>query len=502
MSGVTTLVIEHLFEYDGAMISTSPEPAAGALLAAVDALEVAVEHLIKIVDDGALVDLGAFGIVETLRSLERVRNKIPVVDRAIIQHGTEQGAPAALSERTMTGVLMKGLRLSAGEASRRVRAAEQLARRRSQLGEPLEPIRPQLSAAQRDGAVTPEQVSLIDGALRKVKHCAAADVEAGEVLLVDQAARLGYQDLHLVAVKLVDAIDPDGALPSDEAEHRLRRFLNLRHRNDGSWVGDFRLTPHAGQKLAALLGPLTAPQTTRIDPAADHPSDGGQAPSAHLIPDERTLAQRRHDALEAVLDAALRSSGRPETQNGTPATVILTLTWQEFADAQGVGSYADGTPVSARVARDIAAYADIAFCLKDAKGATLDLWRTRRIASTAQTLALIARDGGCSFPGCDVAPSWCERHHVIAWWDGGSTNLGNLTLVCAYHHRQFAKRGWQCVITSDGLPAWIPPRWIDPQQRPMLNHRITLNRWSPGQPLDLTGGLFDDEPPDPPTPPG
>jgi hypothetical protein len=45
--------------------------------------------------------------------------------------------------------------------------------------------------------------------------------------------------------------------------------------------------------------------------------------------------------------------------------------------------------------------------VKTTKGAVLDLYRTRRIASPAQTLALIARDGGCSFPGCDVAPQWC-----------------------------------------------------------------------------------------------
>jgi DNA invertase Pin-like site-specific DNA recombinase len=36
---------------------------------------------------------------------------------------------------------------------------------------------------------------------------------------------------------------------------------------------------------------------------------------------------------------------------------------------------------------------------RPASGAVLDLGRTRRIASRPQTMALIARDGGCSFPG-------------------------------------------------------------------------------------------------------
>ena len=171
------------------------------------------------------------------------------------------------------------------------------------------------------------------------------------------------------------------------------------------------------------------------------------------------------------------------------------MSWEDFLSGHGTGHYADGTPVSARTARLLADQADIAVCFKNAKGAVLDLWRTRRIATTAQTLALIARDAGCSFPGCDVAPQWCERHHVIAWYDGGNTNLTKL-MVCAYHHHQFAQRGWQCRINTDGSP----PKWIDRHQRPILNARITINNWDPQDPLDLTQPQVGD-PPDPLPPP-
>ena len=475
--------------------SSTDQPAAPALQAAVDSLDVAVEHLIKLVDDGALADLGAFGLVDTLQSLERVRNKLPVVDRAMIQHGTDQGVPAVLSERTMTKVLMQSLHLSIGNASRRVRAAEHLADRTTMTGEPLTPIRTHLSAAQRDGLITPEQVTLIDTALRKVKHCDPAAVEAGERLLVQHATQLGYQDLDRVAAKLIEAIDPDGILPADEAEHRLRRFFHLKHRTDGSWTGDFRLTPDTGQKLAALLGPLTKPQTTRFQTEGDENTPG----TKHVIADERTQGQRQHDALAAVLDAALRTPDLPAA-GGTPTTLLLTMSWEDFCSEHGIGHYADGSPVSARTARQLADQADIAICFKNAHGAVLDLWRTRRIATTAQTLALIARDAGCSFPGCTTAPQWCERHHVIAWYDGGDTNIANLTLVCSYHHHQFAQRGWQCRINTDGLPVWIPPTWIDRHQRPILNARITINNWDPQDPLDFDQPLVGD-PPDPVQPP-
>jgi hypothetical protein len=487
-----------VFDYNRIMDpTTAPETVGHPLLAAVDAAETAVEHLIKLVDDGSHTDLGAFGLVEVLRHLERVRNKLPVVDGTLIQHGSEQGAPGTLSERSMVGVLMSGLRISAGEASRRVRAAEHLAERHSQLGEPLPPIRGHLARAQRDGLVTPEQVALIDGALRKVGHCAPADVDAGEVLVTEQANRLGFKDLQTVVTKVVEAIDPDGTLPADEAEHEHRRFLHLKQRTDGSWVGDFRFTPAVGAKLAALLGPLMQPRTTTVRPDTTDGTPGKKL----VLDDDRTVGQRRHDAFAEILDACLRSGERPETQSGTPATLILTFTWAEFTQANGIGSYADGTPCSARAARDLVGEADIAFCVKGAKGQPLDLYRTKRIASTSQTLALIARDGGCSFPGCQVAPQFCERHHVISWWDGGDTNIANLTLLCSYHHHRFAHRGWQCVITTDGLPVWIPPRWIDPQQRPILNHRILISNWDVQDPLnfDPPDLLAHTEAPDPPS---
>jgi hypothetical protein len=59
----------------------------------------------------------------------------------------------------------------------------------------------------------------------------------------------------------------------------------------------------------------------------------------------------------------------------------------------------------------------------------------------------------------------------VGWADGGRTDIDNLTLLCGRHHRQFQSAGWRCVIT-DGLPWWIPPKWIDPDQRPRQNHRI------------------------------
>jgi hypothetical protein len=143
-----------------------------------------------------------------------------------------------------------------------------------------------------------------------------------------------------------------------------------------------------------------------------------------------------------------------------PATVIVTIGYDDLAERLGYGTTSDPAVLSHT-------------------GAVLELGRTRRIATHTQTLALIVRDRGCSFPVCGRAPEWCERHHITEWVDGGLTDLDNLTLLCRYHHHNFASRGWTCRINDDRLPEWRPPRWVDQDQKPLLNSRITAQLTAP-----------------------
>ncbi len=471
----------------------SAAAAASPLRGAMDGLDTALQHLIKVVEDGALGDLGAVSLVGFLQEFEQFCNQLPVVDRAAIQYGMEHDIPNVLNERSMSQVLTRGLRLSATEARRRVRSAEQLGDRRSMTGEPLTPIRPHLAAAQRTGEITPEQVAIIDQALRGLDRRGfdPAEIEAGEELLAGFARDLGPQELATAAGKVVDAIDPDGEQP-DDAEQQDRRFLHLRKRPDGSWRGEFRLTPQAGQKLHSLLDALAKPKATHTEGSGEGVDDNGEGDGGAKVgkqgkrdvPDPRTRGQRLHDALEDLLDRLLRSDSPPDT-GGTPTTVIILVDVDDLHARSGTGHYSDGTPVAADTVADLVDQADVAWCVKSRKGAVLNLFRDRRIATRPQTLALYARDGGCSFPGCDVPPEYCERHHIVSWLDGGPTNLTNLTLVCRFHHHYFEQSGWVCRINSDGLPAWIPPTWLDRAQKPILHSRIKVDNWQPQDPLDL-----------------
>jgi hypothetical protein len=70
----------------------------------------------------------------------------------------------------------------------------------------------------------------------------------------------------------------------------------------------------------------------------------------------------------------------------------------------------------------------------------LDVGRGARTVPTGLWNALVARDGGCVEPGCNVAWYECEAHHIKPWSQGGETTLDNLELRCGRDHRKAHER--------------------------------------------------------------
>ena len=429
---------------------------------AIEQFAVSVDHLVKVLADGGLNGSDDARLISVMQSIEQARNRIPLMDHALIADAEARDLPGALTQPSMIRVLMSVLRLSPGEASRRVRAAAAVGERTSMLGQPLGPLRPYLAVAQQNGRVSPEQVSIIERALAGVDRPGydPAAVAEGERLLVEFADTFAVKDLRLLAEQVVDRIDPDGTRPTDQL-NQDRRHVELHQCRDGSWAGTLRLTGPLGAKLHAVLGPLAKPRT-----------NNAVGPDGQLIetPDERHHGQRMHDALEDVCDRLLRSDTLPDT-GGTPATLIITIDLDNLLTRTGYGITSDGTLLATDQVRTLTDQAEAYYAFLDRNGVVLNLGRTRRIATRGQSAALIARDGGCSFPGCDRSPEWSQRHHITSWINGGKTDLNNLTLLCVYHHHNF--RGWTCHINPDGIPEWRPPKSVDRDQLPIINTRIT-----------------------------
>ncbi len=73
----------------------------------------------------------------------------------------------------------------------------------------------------------------------------------------------------------------------------------------------------------------------------------------------------------------------------------------------------------------------------------LDVGRRMRSVPPSIDRALRARVGGCTFSGCGRTRG-THAHHIVHWADGGETKLGNLTVLCRFHHRLVHEGGFEC----------------------------------------------------------
>ena len=87
----------------------------------------------------------------------------------------------------------------------------------------------------------------------------------------------------------------------------------------------------------------------------------------------------------------------------------------------------------------------------------LRLGRSARLATPAQRRAAHARDGGCTFPGCETPPQWCDLHHVEDWNLGGDTDIELLATLCRYHHGVTHRKGWTMTANGNGTFTWTTP---------------------------------------------
>jgi hypothetical protein len=98
--------------------------------------------------------------------------------------------------------------------------------------------------------------------------------------------------------------------------------------------------------------------------------------------------------------------------------------------------------------------------ITDGKSEPLDVGRATRTIPAALRRALVVRDRGCTFPGCDRPAAWCDAHHLVHWTKGGPTCLENCVLLCSAHHRMVHDGGWDLRRSQDGRLLVRPPHHV------------------------------------------
>jgi hypothetical protein len=115
--------------------------------------------------------------------------------------------------------------------------------------------------------------------------------------------------------------------------------------------------------------------------------------------------------------------------------------------------------------------------LTNGSSAPLDIGRASRNPTAALVRALVARDGGCAFPGCETPARFTQAHHIHHWEHGGPTALTNLVLLCRHHHRLIHRNQWRVRIDTDiGQPLFTDPDGVTHRANPPPHHHARTGR--------------------------
>lgn len=384
-------------------LAAQPAPAAPSL----EALSAAVDVLANEDINGLPTTALGEDLVALRRSIDRLEadfcRRLQRFDRG---HGA-----SAEGISTITW-LRHNCNLASSDAVQRIGVAEH-------LGEI-----PGADEAFRAGQFGFRSASILARCAEQVGAAAVQDVAAD---LVQMAERLLPDQLRGVACHLRHCVDPDGSL-ADANDAHLRRWLSISETIDGICFIDGRLDAEGGAMVRTAHNALS---TTGHD-------------------DRRSPKERRADALVELAARQLQSGELPQVAGQRPHLTVTTCdaTLQRGPGSPGAALQWAGV-IPAEVARRLACDAALTPMTVDATGTPLSVGRTRRTVPSALRRALVIRDRGCRFPGCDLPADWTDGHHLTHWADGGETRIDNLVLLCRRHHRYVHEQRWRL----EGNPA-------------------------------------------------
>ncbi|MGC4865496.1 DUF222 domain-containing protein [Micromonospora sp. DT53] len=383
-------------------------------------------------------------MLASLDATQVLAQRLAAVQLGLVRELDGRGVAVAQGASSTAVWLRERLRLSG-------RSARQLV----QLAATIDAAPPTVRAALLSGAIAVEQGRVV------AETIAALPVEAGpEVadkaaqLLVTWADRFGPTSLSRLGERVLTHVAPELA---DEAELKAleraseraeaRRHVTLSEQQNGQVRLRGNLDTETASLLREAIDPLCAP-------TGEH--------------DDRSPGQRRADALGEVCRLALRTGQLPGNGGDRPQLVV-TVSLDELVNGVRAGALDTGTRLTPGAVRRLACDAGVLPVVLGGNSQVLDVGRQRRLFTGPLRRALLLRDGGCAFPGCDRPPRWCDGHHIRHWADGGVTALGNAVLLCGYHHRFIHRGDWTVRIAADGRPEFLPPSWLDPLRTPRRN---------------------------------
>jgi hypothetical protein len=316
-------------------------------------------------------------------------------------------------------------------------------------------------------------------------HCGMTSAAASRAIVVGDEARvltqshaaveegkLGFTHLSLMAgtasalrESLTATVFQEQPLLDLALTHNLSRFRNdcahLRHAHD---VAAFQAEQRRDVEYRTVEVHVAEGGAVFIKGFLD--PVGGAMFCAALEPlarragadDDRLRGRRNADALVELSGHGLDAGVLPRVGGQRPhlqvTASIETLIGQPGAPA---GMLDRAGPVATATVQRLACDTSLTRVLLNSQSAIVDVGRARRLPSGPTRRALLARYGGCAWPGCDRPAAWTAAHHLTPWSHGGATNLDNLVLICHRHHWMVHEGGWTLVRGAGGEMLSVAP---------------------------------------------
>ena len=450
----------------------------------------------------------AIMLIDGLEALGRINEALSTLALAVCER---VGTPTDFGAKTTKSLIQNRLNLTSREANRRTDMAKNLGGRVDLTGQALPPLYPQVADAFNAGALSADQAAAIKDCMKTLPTWVSQEVrDDAESTLVDKAPSVRVHDLRAIFGRILDHIDPDGKPPTDPADRSMYK-ITMRPRESGDWEIAGLLDPITGGQLNGLLTARTkivenknnspdANGTESTDPSGVFRAGsdaaaagavgavGAGASSEYGVREDGTLVDMSGERLTAqqwIYERFATLVGRIDmsrTGQGSPYALVVTAKAEDLATGTGTTGSENPVPISELARHGL--NGAVFFELMSEKAKTMQIATENRYANAKQIAILTARDQGCSFPGCDAPPGWCDAHHIVEWARGGKTDINNLTLTCSAHHHLLDRSEWSTVMGHDGRPAWVPPPSIDPARRPIRHARFVAQ--------DVIETLFDD----------
>ena len=342
------------------------------------------------------------------------------------------------------------------------RAADRMLHQAERVGQA-----PATEAALARGQVSAGQADVIASTLAGLPPDVTPEQkQACEDTLIGDAPRLSLKDLRRRADRIADVFAPDqvDAIESDTlAEHEKRAWAKTEFwmvdRRDGTHQGGFTVPEFVADQLRTMLEAIAAPRN-------QHAAD-----DSNVLLDERPTTNQRYGHAFATLIEKFPTAVLPGAA-GVGPRMTVNVDFDVLVGTVRAATLDTGTRLSPGEVRRLACDLEILPVVLDGESSVLDVGRAKRHYDRHQRVALGHRDGGCSFPGCDRPPDWCDAHHGREpWCRGGPTDIADGVLICPFHHRLLHQGEWTLRFADDGVPEYVPPRRIDSTGTPRRNQR-------------------------------